>query len=222
MNELPSSARHAEKSFPSYFITGTDTGVGKTFVSTLMIRSLRAQGADAVGMKPICCGDREDAELLHAACESAIPLEDVNPVWLRTPASPLAASIAEGCGIDTDVILETFLRLRREHGSVIVEGAGGWLVPIRRDFLMSDLAAAMALPVVVVIANRIGAINHALLTIRSIPLSGLVCAGVVLNDPSHNSAAATAVNLPILETILDVPILSCVRHGQGTLNLKSV
>src|SRR5438093_10255488 len=156
------------------FITGTDTGVGKTFVSALLIRGLRAAGLDSVGMKPICCGGREDAECLHEAAGGSISLDEVNPVWLRTPASPYSAAIVEDRIIDFDAIREAFARLRREHRSLIVEGIGGWLVPIRRDFFVSDLAAEMELPIVVVAANRLGAINHTLLTVREIRAKGLM------------------------------------------------
>ena len=180
------------------FITGTDTGVGKTFVSALLIRGLRAAGADAVGMKPICCGGREDAEELHAASGDGMSLNDVNPVWLRTPAAPYTASMVEERMIDLDAIRETFARLRGEHASLIVEGVGGWLVPIRRDFFVADLAAAMNLPVIVVTANRLGAINHTLLTVRDIRLRGLDCAGVILNDTGSGDIIATTTNRGVL------------------------
>src|SRR5581483_3825971 len=148
----------------NYFVTGTDTDVGKTFVSNLLIRGLRAAGLDTVGMKPICCGGREDAELLHAACDFSIPLNDVNPIWVRTPAAPYTACVIENRLIDLDAIRETFARVRREHRWLIIEGAGGWLVPITREFFVSDLAAEMKLPIVVVANNKLGAINHTLLT----------------------------------------------------------
>src|SRR5437879_2693968 len=99
----------------NYFITGTDTGVGKTYVTALLIRSLRKAGLDAVGMKPICCGDRTDAELLCEASGSRVSIEDINPIWLRTPAAPYTASIVENHTIDLDAIRESFAKLRRAH-----------------------------------------------------------------------------------------------------------
>ena len=204
----------------SLFITGTDTNVGKTHVTALLVRAFRAKGIDCVAMKPICCGERADAEQLHAACDRAIPLNDVNPVWLRTPAAPYTAAIIEDRNIDLALIREVFARLRSEHPSLIVEGVGGWRVPIARDYFISDLAAEFALPVAVVIANKLGAINHALLTIESIQARGLECAGVIFN---HTTSAlddiAAITNRGMLEDILGVPVLYEIAHGQQTLEL---
>lgn len=201
----------------NYFVTGTDTGVGKTFVAALLIRSLRAAGFDTVGLKPICCGDRGDAEALHAAGDFSIPLHDVNCTWLRTPAAPYTASIIEDRLIDLDAIRETFARVRGTHRSVVVEGVGGWLVPIQRDFFVSDLAQEMALPVVVVASNRLGAINHTLLTVRQIRAQGLACAGVILNNHLDDSEIATATNRSVLETLLEVPVLCEIERNQTAL-----
>ncbi len=203
----------------NYFVTGTDTDVGKTFVSNLLIRGLRAAGLDTVGMKPICCGGREDAELLHAACDFSIPLNDVNPIWLRTPAAPYTACVIENRLIDLDAIRETFARVRREHRSLIIEGAGGWLVPITREFFVSDLAAEMKLPIVVVANNKLGAINHTLLTVRDIQARGLNCAGVILNNVEPDSDIATTTNRSVLETLLEVPILFEVQRNQSELRM---
>ncbi len=202
------------------FISGTDTGVGKTFVARLFLRSLRAAGIDAVAMKPICCGTRDDAELLHAAADGCVSLEEINPVWLRIPAAPYAAAKIEKRAIDLDLIRAVYARLRRAYRSILVEGVGGWRVPIARDYFVSDLAAEFGLPVAVVVANRLGAINHTLLTIDSIRARGLVCAGVILNEPAPHgepSPIAEATNRSVLEELLEVPILFEVRHGQAGL-----
>jgi len=194
----------------SCFITGTDTGVGKTHVSAALLRRWRAAGTDAVGMKPICSGDRADVEQLHAACEGAIPVDDINPVWLRPPVAPYTASIIEERPIDLDRIHNDFARLRDEFPVVLVEGVGGWLVPIRRDYFVSDLAAEFALPVIVVAANQLGMLNHTLLTVRSVREHGLECAGVILNHPKPPAEDDPAVvtNRSVLEDVLDVPVLA--------------
>ncbi len=207
----------------SLFLTGTDTGVGKTHVAQLLVRRFRREGLDCVGMKPICCGGREDAELLHAASEAAIPLNDVNPVWLRPPAAPYTAAIIENRPIDLALIRETFTRLRAAHPSLIVEGVGGWRVPIARDYFVGDLAAECGLPVVVVVANRLGAINHTLLTVESIRAHGLVCAGIILNHttpPGEIPDIAETTNRSVLEDLLDVPILLEIAHGQMAVALS--
>lgn len=200
------------------FLTGTDTNVGKTYVAAGLIRARRAAGVDCVGMKPICCGDRADADALHAASSGAAELNAINPVWFRTPAAPYTAAMVENRAVDLDLIRENFVRLQREHASVIVEGVGGWLVPITRDFWMNDLAAEFGLPVAVVVANRLGAINHALLTVQSIRAAGLECAGIFLNSPAPPDAladVATATNRAVLETLLNTPVLGEFCHGQA-------
>ena len=170
-------------------------------------------------MKPICCGERADAEALYAACDGAIPPNDVNPVWLRTPAAPYTATVIESRAIDLALIHETFARLRAAHASLIVKGVGGWLVPIARDYFISDLAAEFALPVAVVVANELGALNHALLTIESIRARSLECAGIIINHVmSAADDIAAITNRGMLEDILGIPILHEIAHGQQALS----
>ena len=200
------------------FITGTDTGVGKTFVTARLIRHLRARGLDTVGFKPICCGGREDAEILRAAADDALELNEVNPVWLRTPAAPYTAALIENRPIDLALIRETFETLRARHPSILVEGVGGWLVPIARDYNVADLAEEFGLPVAVVVKNRLGALNHAALTVHHIRSGGsraLTCAGLILNDGASPTSVdtgepqeiAVATNRSVLEDWLGLPLL---------------
>ena len=202
------------------FLTGTDTNVGKSYVASLLVRALRAEGRDCVGLKPICCGDRDDATLLHEAAGGAIELNDINPVWLRTPAAPYTASLIENRPIDLALIRESFARARTAHESVIVEGAGGWLVPIERNFYIADLAAEFGLPVAIVVANRLGALNHALLTVAAVRARGLECAGLILNHPSVDEDIATTTNRGVLEEFAGVPILFDIAYGQRGIKLK--
>jgi len=134
----------------SLFITGTDTGVGKTHIAERLLHLLRASGTRCAGLKPICCGDRRDAERLLAAGSDGLTIDGVNPVWLKTPAAPIVGSLMEKASIDVEKILASFQTLQERVEHVIVEGTGGWLVPIRPDYFVSDLAAAMKLPVLVV------------------------------------------------------------------------
>ena len=206
------------------FVTGTDTGVGKTYVTARLIRRLRAQGLDTVGFKPICCGSREDAELLRAAANNVLDINEVNPVWLRTPAAPYVAAMIENRPIDLALIRETFAALRARHRSVLVEGVGGWLVPIEKDYTVADLAAECALPVVLVVKNRLGALNHAALTVHHLRSRGLTCTGVILNegppnpeDANEPQAIAVTTNQAVLEDILALPILFTVGYGQNEI-----
>ena len=216
----------------SIFITGTDTGVGKTRVAAMLVRALRAAGVDAVGFKPICCGGREDAELLAEASAlhaeiggGAVALHDVNPVWLRPPVAPYTAAMIEGRMVDLALVREKFAQLRAAHAAVIVEGAGGWLVPVTRDFSMADLAAEFALPVLVVAVNRLGVINHTLLTVAAIHARGLRCAGVILNQVQRpaDGDAAVLTNAGVLGELLGVlpggavPLLGEIAFGAESL-----
>ena len=209
----------------SIFITGTDTGVGKTRVAALLVRALRAAGTDAVGFKPICCGGREDAVALAEASGETVALNDVNPVWLRPPVAPYAAAMIEGRIADLALVREKFAQLRAAHAVVIVEGAGGWLVPVTRDFSMADLAAEFALPVLVVAANRLGVINHTLLTVAAIRTSGLECAGVVLNHvcAPQPDDPAIVTHAGVLGEVLGslpggaVPLLGEIEFGAEVL-----
>jgi dethiobiotin synthetase len=201
------------------FFTGTDTGAGKTYIATRWVRALRARGIDAVGMKPICCGGREDAEEMFTACDGAISLNDINPVWLRPPVAPYVAAMMEERTVDLALILDTYFRLREHHEAVIVEGVGGWRVPVRSDYFVSDLAVNMGLPVAIVVANRLGALKHTILTVESIRARGLECAGLVLTQVSPGEDAASMTNRGILEEITEAPILAEVYHGQAELKL---
>jgi dethiobiotin synthetase len=191
----------------SLFLTGTDTGVGKTHTAVQLLRAGRAKGLRCAGMKPICCGDRADAELLLAASSEGLTLDEMNPVWLKTPAAPFSASLIEQVEIDEDRLMDALRALENRFDLVVVEGVGGWLVPIRRDYFVSDLAARMNLPVLVVAQNRLGCLNHTILTVRSIAAHRLNCTGVVLNDAARLTDVASSTNADVLRQILEVPIL---------------
>lgn len=202
------------------FVTATDTGAGKTYVTTLLIRALRKAGLDTVGFKPICCGGRDDATEIERACDGELSVDRINPVWMRAPAAPYAASLIENRTVDLDLIRDTYRKLRTSHRSLIVEGIGGWLVPIARDYFVSDLARDCDLPIAVVVGNRLGALNHTLLTVRNIQSLGLPIHGLIFNNvepPSGDPAAAT--NRAILEDLLDVPVFLEIDYGQKTLEL---
>jgi dethiobiotin synthetase len=192
----------------SIFLTGTDTGVGKTHTAVCLLRLAQAAGVRCAGFKPICCGDREDAELLLAASGDGITIDELNPVWLRTPAAPLPAAEAEGVEIRPDLLVAQLRELERRFEFIVVEGVGGWLVPIRAGYFVSDLAMEMSLPVIVVALNRLGCLNHTMLTVRAIAANGLTCDAVVLNSPPALNDASVTSNADVLSRLTDVPILS--------------
>jgi dethiobiotin synthetase len=200
----------------SFFITGTDTGVGKTYVTRLILETLRNTGLDAVGYKPVACGDRDDATIL-AKASGGIEIEAVNPVYLKTPVAPYVAGMLENREIDPAVLVAGFHQLAAKHGKVLVEGAGGWEVPITSDYRISDLAADLNLPVVVVTGNRLGAISHTLLTIQAIQAKGLTCAGIILNQLEDEMDTAMITNKGVIENLAGVPLLDHLIYGQDFL-----
>jgi dethiobiotin synthetase len=203
----------------SLFITGTDTGVGKTHTVVQLLRLLRTAGTNCAGMKPICCGDRRDAELLLKASSDGLTIDDVNPVWLKTPAAPIVGSLTEEVNIDIAQILAAFRTLQDRVAHVIVEGVGGWLVPIRSDYFMSDLVVEMGLPVLVVAQNRLGCLNHTALTVRSVFQHELRCVGVALNGVPDTGDIAAGTNADVLKKILNVPLLSGL--GENLIELPT-
>ena len=201
----------------SLFVTGTDTAVGKTHTVVQLLRLLRASGLRCAGMKPICCGDRRDAQLLLAAGSEGLTIDEINPIWLKTPAAPFAAALVEQVDIDIPRVLGTMADLQRRFDCVVVEGVGGWLVPIRADYFVSDLAAEMKLPVLVVAQNRLGCLNHSMLTTNSVRDRGLKCAGLVINSPAGQEDIAVSTNVDILRRIVGVPVVSGLAENMSEL-----
>lgn len=194
------------------FITGTDTNAGKTFATALLTRALRARDFKTIALKPLCSGERSDVEILQAASDHILSLDETNPVWLREPAAPLVAARLENRTLSLDPLVDWFRALTHKHPSLLVEGAGGWLVPITPRETIADFAARLGLPVVVVVANRLGCINHALLTIESIRAKGLQCPGIILNTLSTEQDVATRTNRDILAQ--HIPILLEIHSSQ--------
>lgn len=203
-------------------ITGTDTGVGKTYFACLLVKALRAAGLDAVGCKPVCCGARDDAELLAAAGEDAEPLEAVNPLWYQAPVAPAVAAELEGRLVPLDALRAHAAELAGRHEMVALEGVGGWEVPMTKSECFADLAAALGWPVVVVAANRLGALNHVLLTANAIRARGLTLAALVLNHLAAERDVAMVTNRAVLEERLGAPLIVELLPGQDWLEDETV
>jgi dethiobiotin synthetase len=199
-----------------FFVTGTDTGAGKTHFTRLLVEALRARGMDAVAYKPVACGDREDAEIL-AAASGGLPMDEVNPVHLQSPVAPYVAGLLENRTVDPDTLVAGFHHLAGRHQVVIVEGAGGWEVPVAEGFRISDLASRLGLPVVLVAVNRLGALNHILLTLGAVRARGLTCAGLVLNQLADELDTAMITNKGVVAELAGVPLLEHLIHGQDFL-----
>ena len=202
-----------------FFVTGTDTDVGKTWVSCQLVRAFRAKGVDAVGMKPFSCGDRADAEALDLANGGTVEMGLVNPVWLRVPASPYAASLIENRTLDVATAQDAYAVLSKNHRVVVVEGVGGWRVPLTDQMCMSDFAVEMDLPVLVVAANRIGALNHTRLTVEAIQQRGLRVAGILWNEVSAGeSDPARMTNRAVFEQLMPGIFQADIAHGSESLD----
>lgn len=197
------------------FITGTDTDCGKTYVTSLIIRALRAERVDAVGYKPICCGDRNDALELVDASDDLVTADQVNPVWLKTPAAPHVAAIFENQQIDTAALIEQHKTLKAEHQVVISEGAGGLLVPVvGKDYTIAEMAKEIGDPVILVVGNKLGALNHTMLTIEAMRARGIEPAGLVFNNLVDELDTATITNKGIVEEMCGVEVITDVIRGQ--------
>lgn len=201
----------------NFFITGTDTGVGKTYITKLLVDSLRAEGKYAVGFKPISCGDREDAVIL-AAASGNLSLDEVNPLHFSSAVAPHVAALLENKTIDPAEILASYQAISETYDPVIVEGAGGWEVPITENYFVSDLAKDLNIPVILVAANRLGALNHILLTLAAIQAKGLKCAGIILNQLEDEMDTPMITNKGIIESLTQVPLLDHIIHGQDFLS----
>lgn len=171
-------------------MTGTDTNVGKTFVSGELMRMLIGAGFRIGGMKPVASGANdlggqlrnEDAVLLQAQASLALPYDWVNPYVFQQPIAPHLAALQEGVEICLETVVAQFRKIEAEVDGVVVEGAGGWLCPISSTLDIADLARILGLPVILVVGIRLGCINHARLTDRLIKASGVPYAGWIAND----------------------------------------
>lgn len=202
-----------------FFITGTDTGVGKTWVTAGLLRALQVQGYTTAAMKPVACGGmettqglhNEDALLLMEYASIKLPYEVVNPYAFAPPMAPHLAAKACGQRIDITRIKELFDGAGRGADYIVVEGVGGWKVPLNERETTVDLAAALSLPVVLVVGMRLGCLNHALLSDESITRRGMIFAGWIANsiDPLFKEIQE---NIEALREGIAAPLLGVVPY----------
>lgn len=201
---------------PGLFVTGTDTGVGKTCVSVCLLTAASALGCRTVGMKPVSAGceptadglRNDDALALQTAASLERPYQQVNPVALAPAIAPHIAAAEANSAIDLRRIQRAFARLVRGADFCVVEGAGGWLVPLNRRSDLADLALRLKLPVVLVVGIRLGCLNHALLTQESILNRNLPVAGWVANV--LDTSARPEANIEALCQRIEAPLIARV------------
>lgn len=213
---------HASSLTPDgFFVTGTDTGVGKTRVACALLHAYAARGLRVIGMKPVAAGAQryngvwmnEDVEQLIAASNMAAPRELVNPYCFEPPIAPHIAASLEKIVIKNRYLQECHRRLSALADVVVVEGAGGFCVPLNETETSADLARVLALPVVLVVGMRLGCLNHALLTAAAIHACGLRLAGWVANhiDPAMTRADD---NVAALQARLHAPLLARLKFDE--------
>lgn len=201
----------------SFFITGTDTGVGKTYIAAALAAALKKNGVDVGLMKPVASGGRKDAEFLISGTGVSDDICLVNPYCLETPVAPSVAAEIEGVTIDIEKIKTAYQELSKRHEMVIVEGVGGLLVPIYGDYLVSNLVRDLNLPVLIVARPNLGTINHTLLTIRQARAEGIEVLGVIINNYDEQQAGIAENTAPeTIEKLGKAPILGIVRHMEKT------
>jgi dethiobiotin synthetase len=200
----------------NYFITGTDTGVGKTLVSCALLHAFSAQGKKVVGMKPVAAGIdddglNEDVKKLRSATNIFALLGQINPYSFPLPIAPHIASHHAGVAINIERIVESYNELCSQAEVVIVEGAGGFQVPLNDKEDSADLAIALDIPIILVVGMRLGCLNHALLSVRAINDCALSCAAWVANIIDKDMAAVNE-NITALQKRIKAPLLGIIQY----------
>lgn len=201
------------------FITGTGTSVGKTYFGCHLARFLTRKGFRVGVMKPIETGivrdDRSDGALLKKAAKSEIPLEWVSPYRFKTPAAPIIASRLEKKKIGIPLILKKYHRLALDHDWMIVEGAGGLMVPILKGFYMADLILSLNLGVILIASEQLGTINHTLLSVHLAQSRGIKIFAIILNQRKSMEDSTTRTHATILRENVDFPVLTYPKKIKG-------
>ncbi|MEQ8426622.1 MAG: dethiobiotin synthase [Gammaproteobacteria bacterium] len=212
-----------------FFITGTDTGVGKTWFTVLLMRFLQENGVLVNGMKPIASGAEErsgrlvneDATAILAACASPLEYDEVNPFLYEPPVAPHIAADKAQKPIDTSRIMAAYDSLRSKSECLVVEGVGGWRVPINHEQTLGYIAGLMQLPVILVVGLRLGCINHALLTAEAVRQDGLELAGWAVSTLEKDYLYRDET-LATLEKGLNCPFLAEIPHCTGNSHDQAV
>ncbi len=196
-----------------YFVTGTDTGVGKTQVACALLHAFTARGCSVIGMKPVVAGSQHgryaDVDALTAASTVRAEAKLINPYSFDPPIAPHIAANQSGVTMSMGTMLEAYRALERQADVVIVEGAGGFMIPINSVETSADLACLLGLPVVLVVGMRLGCLNHALLTRRAIADYGLVCAGWICNSVDRHILNFQENRQALIER-LDAPLIGTI------------
>ena len=202
------------KALPAFFVTGTDTDVGKTFAATALLRAAATHGYTTLGLKPVAAGCNEtddglrniDALAHMAASTLTIPYEEVNPVTLKPPIAPHIAAAEAGLELSSSELVRHCQKFLEANLFTLIEGAGGWLVPLNSRESFADFAAKLGIPVLLIVGLRLGCINHALLSAEAIQTRGLKLAGWIANS-GPEIMERTVENITSIKSRLTAPYL---------------
>lgn len=204
------------------FITGTDTGVGKTLLTALLLQHLRSKGCRALAMKPFCSGGRDDARLLHAVQNGELTLDEINPFFFNEPLAPLVAARAHHRSIRLEEVLRRISHAATQCARLLIEGSGGLLVPLGEGYTVADLITKLNCQIIVVSPNRLGTVNHTMLTARALQHIGIKRLKVVLMARAHPDPSSYS-NLQILTELLgQVPVLALDYLGADACHLAAL
>jgi len=184
-----------------FFITGTDTGAGKTVLTVLLAQYLRARGISVAALKPVCSGGREDAQAIYRALGETLPLDEINPWHFRAAIAPSLAARLEKKTVALASVLAHVRAMQKKSNVTLVEGAGGLLSPLGKDFDSRDLMAALRATPIIVAQNKLGVVNHLLLTLEALPKNLRGRAKIVFMSPPKPDAAS-ALNSKLLSEFL--------------------
>ncbi len=214
------------KKYPKLFITGTDTEVGKTYCTCLMLKELKKHQVDVFPYKPISAGTEfdhdiqqevnEDAKSLYLAVDKSYPLAQINPIVFAPPIAPHIAAKQANRALSFDVLSREYDKVAEVGEVQLIEGAGGWLLPLNDRELLSDWVANQGLPVVMVVSIKLGCLNHALLTAQAIAQSGCKLVGWIANF-NHGESEVGRENLNFIEQKLSAPLLFEVQPQQQSI-----
>jgi dethiobiotin synthetase len=204
------------------FITGTDTGVGKTLLTGLLLDHLRHSGCHALAMKPFCSGDRADVDFLHAIQNAELTPDEINPFFFAEPLAPLVAARKQDLSIRLQEVLRRIWHVAGRCQCLLIEGSGGLFVPLGEGYTVADLIAKLNCEVIVVSRNRLGTINHTLLTVRALQHLGIKILKVVMMSSSQAGPSSASNGLILAELLGRVPVIPMGLLGQDPLRVEAL
>jgi len=213
----------------SFFITGTDTGVGKTTITAALAASIKKLGVDVGVMKPVATGIQQksgfkssDVSVLCQACGMDDPEDLVNPVFMPLPVSPYDASKILDIKFDREIIFEKFEKLKNKHEMLLVEGIGGIMTPLSRDYFVADMIKEMGLETIIVTRSTLGTLNHTAMTVRTCHDYKIPIKGIIVNSYDEKGGPAEKNSPSTIHEITNIPILGALPFVRDYQNVEMI